>query len=915
MSANRIRTLFVLALMAFALPASAQTATLSGKITGKEGKPVPAASIAAAAGTKIVATATSDENGNYRLTVPEAGNYIITVRHLGYARLTRDNLSIGTGGSTNIDFQLSESVTQLEAVVTAASRAPEKVIDAPASVSVVSTAAVQERAAVNVTDHLVGLPGIDVARGGIARANTVARGFNNIFSGAMMTLTDHRFAFVPSLRVNIPYLSTTTNEDIDHIEVVLGPGAALYGPNTASGVLAITTKSPFASPGTTVTVDGGNQSLIRGGVRTAWVLTPKIGFKASYEVFHGKEWDFVPTDTIGERKPRDRDVNRQGGEVRMDFRPTPASEVVATYGRSQAGSAVEPTGLGPAQVKDWVYQTYQLRGRYKSLFAQVFMNTSDAGKSFLLTSVKPTTNCPDVTDLACVIDKSRQIVGQLQHGFNIGTRQRFIYGYDYIRTVPRTEGTINGRNENNDNITENGGYIHSVTDLSDMFQLTAAARLDKHSRLKDPVFSPRVALVFKPVENQNFRITYNRAFSTPSTNNLFLDLVAQSNALFNIRAFGVPTSGLHFRRDCAAGLGGLCMQVFGPLGGTGTFTAANPYTNSFAAAKSSVIASLTPSFGAPTATAIANFLASLQPTAAQVGTTLLTPKSTGGFDPVSPTSLKDVDQLKPEIHNVIEGGYKGIIGQRLQLSLDVWHENRKNFVGPLILETPLVFMSRPDLNAYLTAQLTGFFQAAGQPAPVAAGTAAAVSASLSCALPGSTLAGCPGGTAIPVGVVTFDNALIGKDAIVTYRNFGNLNLWGSDFGGELAITDKFSVAGTYSYVNKNLFKKEDVGGVQDISLNAPSNKHSTTLRYRDESKGWGAELRERHVDAFDALGFISAHIKNYTLLDAGLNYRPPTMNNVLIAINGTNLTNKKHQEFAQGGVIGRLIITRLQVTF
>ena len=280
MSANRIRTLFVLALMAFALPASAQTATLTGKITGKEGKPVPAASIAAAAGTKIVATATSDENGNYRLTVPEAGNYIITVRHLGYARLTRDNLSIGTGGSTNIDFQLSESVTQLEAVVTAASRAPEKVIDAPASVSVVSTAAVQERAAVNVTDHLVGLPGIDVARGGIARANTVARGFNNIFSGAMMTLTDHRFAFVPSLRVNIPYLSTTTNEDIDHIEVVLGPGAALYGPNTASGVLAITTKSPFASPGTTVTVDGGNQSLIRGGVRTAWVLTPKIGFKA-----------------------------------------------------------------------------------------------------------------------------------------------------------------------------------------------------------------------------------------------------------------------------------------------------------------------------------------------------------------------------------------------------------------------------------------------------------------------------------------------------------------------------------------------------------------------------------------------------------------------------------------------------------
>ncbi|HEX6574260.1 MAG TPA: TonB-dependent receptor, partial [Gemmatimonadaceae bacterium] len=177
------------------------------------------------------------------------------------------------------------------------------------------------------------------------------------------------------------------------------------------------------------------------------------------------------------------------------------------------------------------------------------------------------------------------------------------------------------------------------------------------------------------------------------------------------------------------------------------------------------------------------------------------------------------------------------------------------------------------------------------------------------------LAGCPPGTAVPVGVVTFNNALVGKDAIVTYRNFGNLNLWGSDFAGELLLTDKFSVAGTYSYVNKNLFRKTEVGGVSDISLNAPANKHSATLRYRNESAGWGAELRERHVDAFQATGFINARIENYTLLDAGVNYRPPMWTNLLIAVNGTNLTNKRHQEFAQGNMIGRLIVTRLQVTF
>ncbi|HEX2723284.1 MAG TPA: TonB-dependent receptor, partial [Gemmatimonadaceae bacterium] len=798
MSANRIRTLFVLAMMAFAIPARAQTATLTGKITGAEGKPVAGAIIQALAGGTQVAIATSDAAGNYQLTVPSAGNYIIKVRRIGYTQLTRDNLSIGGGRSSDIDFSLSPSVIQLDVVVTAASRAPEKVIDAPASVSVIGTTAVEERAAVNVTDHVVAQPGIDVARGGIARSNIVARGFNNIFSGALMTLTDNRFAFVPSLRVNIPYLSTTTNEDIDHIELVLGPGAALYGPNTASGVMSITTKSPFATEGTTVTVDGGNQSLIRGGIRSAWVITPKIGVKASYDVFHGREWDFLPSDTVGENKPRDRDVNRQGGEARIDFRPTAASELIATYGRSQAGRAVEPTGLGPAQIKDWVYQTYQLRGRYKSLFAQVFMNTSDAGETFLLTAVKPSTNCPDVQDFACVIDRSKQIAGQIQHGVTLGSRQRFIYGFDYIHTLPKTDGTINGRNEEDDDITETGGYLHSVTDLSSKLQLTAAARVDKHSRLEDPVFSPRVAVVFKPIENQNFRLTYNRAFSTPSTNNLFLDLLAgriptTGTQLFGVRALGVPAGGLTFRRDCTGGLGGLCMRVPAAFGGN----PANPlpanaallYKAAFAAAGPGLIAAGVPA-------SLVTYLAGQQPTGAEVATKLRVLNSANGiFSDVLPTDLRDVNRLKPSIHNTIEGGYKGIIKERFQISIDVWHENRKNFVGPLIVETPNVFMDATTLGPFIAAKLG----AIGVPAAQIVQLASTIAGALGGVSGSATVKG------VPLAVVNFNEAnSAGADVILTYRNFGNLNLWGSDLGTELLLDRGFSIAGTYSYVNKNL---------------------------------------------------------------------------------------------------------------
>jgi outer membrane receptor for ferrienterochelin and colicins len=927
MFAPYVRSLLLgIATIVFALPAAAQTGTISGRVTeAGSDKGIIGATARAVSGVRTAGNALTDENGNFRISGVPEGTYSVVVTRIGYKRAETATVSVGAGASANVTVSMEVVPTQLQEVITAASRAPEKVIDAPAAVSVVTAVEVNERPSINVADHVAALPGIDVARGGLMRSNIVARGFNNIFSGAMLTLVDNRFAFVPSLRVNIPYLNPTTNEDIERIEVVLGPGSALYGPNATSGVLAIVTKSPFESQGTTLTIDGGNQSVLRGSFRTAWAPTQKFGVKLTYDAFKGREWPTyqgdpalkIPPDTIREQKPRDLDLNRQGGEVRVDFRPTPGSEIIANYGRSKAGNAVEPTGLGPAQVKDWVYQTAQLRGRYKQLFAQVFMNTSDAGGTYLLRTVGSGTNCPNVTDPACIIDKSKQLVGQLQHGFT-WTRERLLYGFDYIHTEPITDGTINGRNEGDDIITETGGYIHSVTTLSQMFELTAAARLDKSSRLADAVFSPRVALVFKPAENHNFRLTYNRAFSTPSTLNLFLDLLGTKTPLFDVRALGVPEAGLHFKRDCATGLGSLCMRAFTAFGGTpGSFLPADAsllYPYAFGAAKSGIVSALTASFqaaGLPAAiaagqaNAVAGFLGTLRPTAAQVGTKIrILQTSNGTFTDVAPTDLRDVERIKPEIHTTIEGGYKGIIANRLQLSLDAWHENRKNFVGPLLVETPNVFLDAATLAAYLTTQLTPVVgpSFAGPIAAAVAGGIGGVSGTAN--------------TGVPVGVVNFDNPLSAKpEVIVTYRNFGNLDYWGSDLGAELLLDRGFSVTGTYSYVNKKLFPKSEVGGVSDISLNAPASKHSFAVNYRDEAKGMSAELRERHVDGYRAVSFIDGQIAAYTLVDASFSIRPAFLNDVMLSLSGTNLLDKKHQEFVQGGVIGRLIMTRLQVTF
>jgi iron complex outermembrane receptor protein len=915
MSANPVRLLFVLAMMAIAAPAAAQTGTIAGKVTGVTGTPISGVQVRASTGTRTVGSAISDANGDYRMADVPAGTYTVTARLLGYRAASTASVSVTTGFVATANLTMEEVPSVLEQVITTASRAPEKVIDAPASVSVVNAVEVNERPSITVADHVAALPGIDVARGGLMQSNIVARGFNNIFSGSLLTLTDNRFAFVPSLRVNIPYLSPTTNEDIERIEVVLGPGAALYGPNTAGGVMHLITKSPFASQGTTVTVDAGERSVLRGAVRHAGAPTDKFGYKLSFDYFQGNEWRPLARDPL-EIEDRDFDINRMGGEVRLDFRPTGATELIGTYGYSKAGSAVEPTGLGPAQVKDWEYQTFQLRGRYKRLFAQAFMNTSDAGETFLLRTNQP------------IIDKSNQLVAQVQHGIDIGTKQSFLYGLDYLKTNPQTDSSINGRNEEDDDITEVGGYLHSVTRLHPKFELTAAARVDDHSRLEDPVFSPRVALVFKPAENQNLRFTYNRAFSTPSTNNLFLDLLAgrvptSGTQLYGVRALGVPsTTGLTFGRNCTGGVNNLCMRVPAAFGGTPATqipaNAAPLYPVAIAAAGPNLTAGLTASFiaaglnpqvAAGTAAQIVGFLGTLRPTAAQVGTKLrLLNTANGTFNDVDPTALRDVDPIKPTINNTFEVGYKGIIGGRLQVSLDAWREKRKDFVGPLILETPNVFLDAASLGAYLNAALANIPTLTPAQRGLIAQTVA------------GGIGGVSGGTGaavgIPLGVVNFSESLSsGSDIIVTYRNFGELDVWGSDIGAELLLDRGFSLEGTFSYVNKDFFPKEEVGGVQDISLNAPGKKGSFAVRYRNEGNGLSGELRGRHVSGFPVYSFINGNIGTYNLVDAGITLRPAFMSGAVFSVFGTNLLNNKHVEFVGGGEIGRLIMTRLQVTF
>jgi outer membrane receptor for ferrienterochelin and colicins len=950
----------VLAFM-LAIPAAAQTATLTGKVTAAGGKSPGAALVEVIQPNAVVAAnASVRSDGSYRITGIAPGTYRVRIKSAGYGVKEFPGTVFGTGATVTLNAELELRPQQLEEVrVETVSRGTEqKSTDAPSTAFVMTRTEISERPALSIADHLKSMPGADISQNGLVQSNVVARGFNNIFSGALLTLIDYRYAAVPSLRVNVASFFPITNDDIEKVEFVLGPGAALYGPNSANGVLNILTRSPFTSTGATISFESGARAascgarepgaslgtftgkclsyldngsgLWRASGRYAAKIGSKVAFKVSGAYLKGTDWrerDAAEPANLNVLHPelnipaascnaqtgcRDFALKQWNGEARLDVRPNQDTEIIGSWGMSDSENYIEYTGIGAGQAQGWKYTTGQVRARYKRFFVQGFGNFSNSGNTFLFRDGSP------------IRDSSRVWSAQAQHGFDLFKgKETVLYGADYFFTDARTGGTINGSNEADDGIKEYGGYVHSVTHLTSRLDFVGALRLDKNSRLASAVWSPRGALVFKPDETSALRLTFNRAFETPDNNNLFLDIRAGRIPLsptigYDVRALGVPANGgFQFRAGggCPGGVTSLCMRTpFNPAAGALPANAALLW--------SAAVAAVSPSLPGNIAALLGNPGVVPAPNASQVGTQLrlLNPTTSQFKDVTDPANqIKDIAPLQPTINHEIELGYKALIGGKLQVSVDGWWERKRNFVGPLIVESPTVFLDPTTTIAYLTAKFTPVLGAA---------TAAAVAQQVGIAMAGQSLATSIATTGVPLGTVVPTNTPLTArpDIFLTYRNFGTVNLGGADLAADLVIGSHVSMSGNYSWVNKDFFSKTEVNGPTDIALNASKSKGSFTLGYHDDPHGWSLEGRVRalkgfpvnsgvYVSATDATGALIP-TDSYGVFDLQGTWKPSIgAGNMLFSASLQNVLNRHYATFVGVPNLGRMLLTKLTYTF
>ena len=152
------------------------------------------------------------------------------------------------------------SIEQLtNVVVTSVTRSPQPLSRAAAAVAVVTNTEIRSSGAMNVPEAIRYVPGIHVAQVTAGEWAVSSRGFASVSSPDLLVLSDGRSIYTPLYSGVFWDVQDYMMRDIDRIEVVRGPGAALWGSNAVNGVINIITKSAADTQGAFFEAGAGSE--------------------------------------------------------------------------------------------------------------------------------------------------------------------------------------------------------------------------------------------------------------------------------------------------------------------------------------------------------------------------------------------------------------------------------------------------------------------------------------------------------------------------------------------------------------------------------------------------------------------------------------------------------------------------------
>ncbi len=899
---------------------AANSGALRGYIVDSESNsPLPGANmlLVEASTNKMVDGTFTLDDGAYQFLAVEPGTYELYVQYVGYEQASFQ-LTVKAGEKKKLDIRLALAPYDLNAVIVTAPWQIEQIVTSTSSTTVLDEREIEAEVGLSPVTALRKVAGVDLARTGIDNFELGIRGFNDYLSTSTQVLTDFRHAALPSIGGNLFQVMPFNQIDLERIEVLRGPGSSLYGSGVAAGVVHFVTKSPFEHPGTTLMLSGGERDSYVAAVRHAGTLyNNKIGYKVVYTQNSSKDWQFDSSDSLDQfvvsRELRQREyLNRNNniyGSIAYRVNANSTVKLNLGYSLTKANIATQrSTAVRLSSASNTFFHVQLNSGNY---FGQAHLSTINLKSGFLYTA-------PDLEI------KENSTVARVQQQYNFilpGNRGRFIVGADLGVLTPQTEGTINGRFEDDDDLIEVGSYLQATLALNRSLDMTLATRVDYDNINKEFNTGPRAGLVFKLDRKNFFRTFYTRTFSTISSLDSFTDLLLMSGpsnplAPLSMRVMG-NSNGFNYQYN-----GGYTERAGTDLVASSldpeSFGAPQPIGMDIDPLYANLHETLTmtgfiiPGFTAAESQAI---LAAISPTLSPINGfsrgALAIPENLGESYKFIET-VENIERVRPTINQTFEIGYKGTIADRLIASADIYYSVRENFRGTVDIITPLVFV--PNLRTDFQAALEQAFQVnlelqnlgldANQITQLAALLTAIADGDQSL----TELAGSPIAVVQPA-----ENARAGE-LIATTVNFGKINFWGMDLAAQFFVNSRLDVYGNLSFMNDDFFDESELGEQgtgRVLTLNAPKFKLKSGVNYQaPDGISWNVTMRASNGFPMVS-GFYTGDVEGHFLIDVGAGYDLSRfMEGLRVDFNALNMFDQKHRQFVGAPKIGRLIMGR-----
>ncbi len=219
--------------------------------------------------------------------------------------------------------------------VSTVSKTTQRANDAAAAVFVITQDDIRRSGATSIPEALRLVPGLQVAQINSNSWAISARGFNSRFANRLLVLMDGRTLYTLTFGGVFWDAQDTMIEDIERIEVVRGPGSALWGANAFNGVINIITKDAAQTGGIIASGHIGTGGRSHLGARFGESDGP-----VKWRVFGKSFAQGSNTNYLGTEGNDDWRQSRIGGRADIDFDGGTALRISAEAYRGSSGSDI-----------------------------------------------------------------------------------------------------------------------------------------------------------------------------------------------------------------------------------------------------------------------------------------------------------------------------------------------------------------------------------------------------------------------------------------------------------------------------------------------------------------------------------------------------------------------------------------------